>query len=171
MIRRPPRSTRTDTLFPYTTLFRSQSPVQPSPALSLDVLAQRRLDLTLATRTEFERDAILRPAPEPLAHIVAADNQVAAIIGAAAHQHINMRVVGVPVIDSHPIERCAEIALGVGHQLSGEGPQVLHLAGILGRDDEAKMVPVILAARGRSEERRVGKECVSTCRSRWSPYH
>src|SRR3546814_4158115 len=26
-------------------------------------------------------------------------------------------------------------------------------------------------ARGRSEERRVGKECVSTCRSRWSPYH
>src|SRR3546814_16708749 len=28
---------------------------------------------------------------------------------------------------------------------------------------------VIEAAR--SEERRVGKECVSTCRSRWSPYH
>src|SRR3546814_10012392 len=25
--------------------------------------------------------------------------------------------------------------------------------------------------RKRSEERRVGKECVSTCRSRWSPYH
>src|SRR3546814_19244467 len=25
--------------------------------------------------------------------------------------------------------------------------------------------------RQRSEERRVGKECVSTCRSRWSPYH
>src|SRR3546814_19780092 len=24
---------------------------------------------------------------------------------------------------------------------------------------------------GRSEERRVGKECVSTCRSRWYPYH
>src|SRR3546814_6251614 len=24
---------------------------------------------------------------------------------------------------------------------------------------------------GRPEERRVGKECVSTCRSRWSPYH
>src|SRR3546814_11957950 len=26
-------------------------------------------------------------------------------------------------------------------------------------------------ATARSEERRVGKECVSTCRSRWSPYH
>src|SRR3546814_3616342 len=29
----------------------------------------------------------------------------------------------------------------------------------------------IPAAVTRSEERRVGKECVSTCRSRWSPYH
>src|SRR3546814_12322740 len=27
------------------------------------------------------------------------------------------------------------------------------------------------AEQERSEERRVGKECVSTCRSRWSPYH
>src|SRR3546814_11388234 len=31
----------------------------------------------------------------------------------------------------------------------------------------ARSVPV----HRRSEERRVGKECVSTCRSRWSPYH
>src|SRR3546814_4060309 len=28
-----------------------------------------------------------------------------------------------------------------------------------------------VADQGRSEERRVGQECVSTCRSRWSPYH
>src|SRR3546814_9380790 len=28
-----------------------------------------------------------------------------------------------------------------------------------------------LSGSNRSEERRVGKECVSTCRSRWSPYH
>src|SRR3546814_2240295 len=34
--------------------------------------------------------------------------------------------------------------------------------------DEAAPVK---AQRNRSEERRVGKECVSTCRSRWSPYH
>src|SRR3546814_8916087 len=32
-------------------------------------------------------------------------------------------------------------------------------------------VPDAKEARKRSEERRVGKECVSTCRSRWSPYH
>ena len=29
----------------------------------------------------------------------------------------------------------------------------------------------MIVATQRSEERRVGKECVSTCRSRWSPYH
>src|SRR3546814_16628630 len=28
-----------------------------------------------------------------------------------------------------------------------------------------------VSGKPRSEERRVGKECVSTCRSRWSPYH
>src|SRR3546814_4070227 len=31
--------------------------------------------------------------------------------------------------------------------------------------------PAARQSRSRSEERRVGKECVSTCRSRWSPYH
>src|SRR3546814_3992589 len=30
---------------------------------------------------------------------------------------------------------------------------------------------VSITSRDRSEERRVGKECNSTCRSRWSPYH
>src|SRR3546814_18121558 len=32
-------------------------------------------------------------------------------------------------------------------------------------------IPADLGQDQRSEERRVGKECVSTCRSRWSPYH
>src|SRR3546814_5754770 len=30
---------------------------------------------------------------------------------------------------------------------------------------------IAMVLQERSEERRVGKECVSTCRSRWSPYH
>src|SRR3546814_2172222 len=33
-----------------------------------------------------------------------------------------------------------------------------------------RRVDVIAPGFARSEERRVGKECVSTCRSRWSPY-
>src|SRR3546814_1275339 len=43
-------------------------------------------------------------------------------------------------------------------------------------DDKLLVLVISIAHRrevykGRSEERRVGKECVSTCRSRWSPYH
>src|SRR3546814_13493337 len=40
------------------------------------------------------------------------------------------------------------------------------LAGIIGQ-----VVVGLISDRVRSEERSVGKECVSTCRSRWSPYH
>ena len=37
--------------------------------------------------------------------------------------------------------------------------------------DSVALIRQIKAEKSRSEERRVGKECVSTCRSRWSPYH
>src|SRR3546814_20482934 len=41
----------------------------------------------------------------------------------------------------------------------------------LARYDFLGLAPFWAECRARSEERRVGKECVSTCRSRWSPYH
>src|SRR3546814_3526181 len=41
-------------------------------------------------------------------------------------------------------------------------------AGILG---VARFAFLLIGLRFRSAERRVGKECVSTCRYRWSPYH
>ena len=37
--------------------------------------------------------------------------------------------------------------------------------------DRAKTLPSMAARYARSEERRVGKECATLCRSRWSPYH
>src|SRR3546814_19175657 len=40
-----------------------------------------------------------------------------------------------------------------------------------GRSAEAKIAWQMAVARDRSEERRVGKECGSTCRYRWSPVH
>src|SRR3546814_11337631 len=65
----------------------------------------------------------------------------------------------LPIVIAHPSFPWQENALAVAtHKpsvyidLSGWSP---------------KYFPPIL----RSEERRVGKECVSTCRSRWSPYH
>src|SRR3546814_11888014 len=55
------------------------------------------------------------------------------------------------------------VVAGIGNIYACEA---LHRAGISPRR-------LALNVRGgrRSEERRVGKECVSTCRSRWSPYH
>src|SRR3546814_7429684 len=42
MIRRPPRSTRTDTLFPYTTLFRSVSAVQAKLRVQLQAMQKKQ---------------------------------------------------------------------------------------------------------------------------------
>src|SRR3546814_20916413 len=42
--------------------------------------------------------------------------------------------------------------------------------GLLQRYKEVSAAAGITASNVRSEERRVGNECVSTCRSRWSPY-
>src|SRR3546814_19903540 len=121
MIRRPPRSTRTDTLFPYTTLFRSGrrffhrlvARIEPvRPAAGVDQLAADRARVVAA---HVVGDAVGRD--ETVAVAVAVDVVVAAVAGA--------------------------------------GPGVPHAFAVLAPD--------------RSEERRGGKECVSTCRSRWLP--
>src|SRR3546814_2948567 len=65
----------------------------------------------------------------------------------------------------------------IDHPAQAIGP--LHLAAaahrlVVLRGIEVDTVAAVVlghVAGGRSEERRVGKECVSTCRSRWSPYH
>src|SRR3546814_15096442 len=51
MIRRPPRSTRTDTLFPYTTLFRS-------PVDAVHPVADRPLQIEAARRVEQQAEAV-----------------------------------------------------------------------------------------------------------------
>src|SRR3546814_13181960 len=107
MIRRPPRSTRTDTLFPYTTLFRS-------PYARRSWYEDRR---TIGF-SDFELWVIVN---HPLFKEESCWDRARA------------------VIDSELGDRCA--------------------------------VDLEIYSKARSEERRVGKECVSTCRSRWSPYH
>src|SRR3546814_16078483 len=53
----------------------------------------------------------------------------------------------------------------------GEDPQqVVRISRTDGRAANADSAQP-LSAEDRSEERRVGQECVRTCRSRWSPYH
>src|SRR3546814_6229763 len=55
--------------------------------------------------------------------------------------------------------------MGARPRLRGRDPDLLPM---VGRCDQGSACRRSYA---RSEERRVGKECVSTCRSRWSPYH
>src|SRR3546814_14972751 len=50
-------------------------------------------------------------------------------------------------------------------------PRVLRVLGLLAAPERELRLRRLALRRPRSEERRVGKECVSTCRSRWSPYH
>src|SRR3546814_13079417 len=119
MIRPPPRSTRTETLFPYTTLFRSHAGI---------------LD---------ELNGLKRTLPELLQHAQMA--RLAAELG----DH-----------DRAAVERLSGV-LGGG---------TLDYPSTLGSGHVSELAHA-QAARIRSEERRVGKECVSTCRSRWSPYH
>src|SRR3546814_15273325 len=122
MIRRPPRSTRTDTLFPYTTLFRS---------------VPRRRDR--------------RPVERGIADILLA-----------------VRIADADLQRIDPVA-ALELVIDVGLQCEFLGVIILQM-----RLDERHPVIVRIgeAAVGvRSEERRVGKECVSTFRSRWSLYH
>src|SRR3546814_17682837 len=53
MIRRPPRSTRTDTLFPYTTLFRSPTAPQPRPERGVTMIVRDCNELVNSDRHVF----------------------------------------------------------------------------------------------------------------------
>src|SRR3546814_2820935 len=60
----------------------------------------------------------------------------------------------------------------IGHGKDKEGAdQKLVGVGLAEYRAEFAAALSALPPQPRSEERRVGKECVSTCRSRWSPYH
>src|SRR3546814_17823159 len=127
MIRRPPRSTRTYTRFPCTTLFRS---------------ADRQHLLLAAGRLGALTGAALLEVGEQLVDLLDAE-------AALAH-----------------LRRQHEVLL---HREAREDAPLFGAVGDAAAGDGAGRQPDQLAAR--SEERRVGKECVSTCRSRWSPYH
>src|SRR3546814_17850565 len=115
MIRRPPRSTRTDTLFPYPTLFRS----------FLADFDGHVLDRAAAIDDRAES---LRPILAGLhARKLRSLDQFDADAFARRHDRYRQRRLGEAVARQEG--RC------------------------------------------RSEERRVGTECGSTCRSRWSPYN
>src|SRR3546814_3854333 len=152
MIRRPPRSTRTDTLFPYTTLFRSQG-LAEIPSLAFGATEATKPSLDVLVFDPLSRDGQAQTVAQPRYR---ADNSraFAVLIDGRDEAAINL----------DPIK-------GQGTQMRKRaitGAEIVKrdaYALILQRPDDG------LGKIGRAEERRVGKECVSTCRSRWSPYH
>src|SRR3546814_15932019 len=94
---------------------------------------------------------------------------------------------GVSVLTGVVTAVFRETILAMGWRAAPLGPARTHQGSSIGafRLDIGADTPALLAANGiytpgaitavaaelaRSEERRVGKECVSTCGSRWSPY-
>ncbi|MNN48891.1 hypothetical protein D3C81_1633910 [compost metagenome] len=56
---------------------------------------------------------------------------------------MGVRVVGIPVVDRHPVEPGTQVGFHARHQLPGVGAQISKFLGILGGDDEAELVPII----------------------------
>src|SRR3546814_14574008 len=66
----------------------------------------------------------------------------------------------------------SDIAVTLGERLDRwQGRARVRVATLRAPSVRARDLAGSVDFEGRSEERRVGKECVSTCRSRWSPYH
>src|SRR3546814_8412080 len=168
MIRLPPRSTRTDTLFPYTTLFRSnnnsdnQTFVGGAPGTSV---AGYHIDAEELTRLYASQIDIVAPAVQ-----AAGSNSV----GSAAPSDV--------IVDGFTMTGGASNSnLGANGALTIRTPGKMRVIGnveLTGLTDANTLnlvagdaLEVILGQGSRSEERRVGKEWVSTCGSRWSPYH
>src|SRR3546814_7680895 len=77
-------------------------------------------------------------------------------------------LVHAPRLEIAAVRTARNLAIGA---LSGQPDfEVIGLARRESHVARAQQHPAIGQVQ-RSEERRVGKECVSTCRSRWSPYH
>ena len=120
--------------------------IETRPAFGFDFAFEREIDVTLAAEAEFRSDEFGGTGAHPGADIVLVDDQILAVIAFAADKQMNVRVVGVPVIDGDPFEPGAKIVFHRPDQVAGEGADIGQLAAILRRDNEAEMVPVVGAA-------------------------
>ena len=94
------------------------------------------------------RYELLGPGAQPAADIVAGDHEILAGLIDASDEQMDVRIVGVPVVDGDPIEPGAKIGFHLPGEVSREGSEIGHLGGVFGRDDEAEVVPVVLRTFG-----------------------
>jgi hypothetical protein len=120
-------------------------PVELGSALGVDLALERATDVEIAAQPQLLRHQVLGPGTHPLLDVVARNDEVLAVVGDAAHDDVDVGMLRIPVIDSDPIELGAEILLHLADQLAGEALEVGHLRRVLGRDDEAEVMAVLLA--------------------------
>jgi hypothetical protein len=102
----------------------------------------------LALRTELDRHQFRGSLAHAVTDVVAMDDEGVAAIVSAAHDQMDVRVVGVPVIDPDPIQARSEVMLHLLDEVTRKRSKVLHLSCVLGTDDKPEMMPVIAGALG-----------------------
>ncbi len=120
-----------------------QCAIQARPPLLLHLALQGLLDLQLGARPQPFGRQLGGAMAEAIGDVVARDDEVLAGIVTPAHDQVGVRVVGIPVIDCHPIQPRAQVGFHTVHQMPGVGTQVVQLGAVLRGDDEAEMVPVV----------------------------
>ncbi|CAM5187914.1 hypothetical protein CDEN61S_01603 [Castellaniella denitrificans] len=123
-----------------------QGAIQARPPLLLHLALQGLLDLQLGARPQPFGRQFGGPVAEAVGDVVARDDEVFARVVTSAHDDVRVRVVGVPVVDRHPIEAGAQVGLHAAHEVARVGAQVFQFRAVLGGEDEAEMVPVVGAA-------------------------
>ena len=78
---------------------------------------------------------------------------------------LDLPIQGTPLPTIYDGATVRHVAL-LGEEFPGLRPSLLVKVG-----DVVQKGQVLFSDKKRSEERRVGKECLRLCRSRWSPYH
>jgi len=108
--------------------------------------AMGTLLLDRGDRTEFERHQFARPLANAMGDVVAVDDQVLAQLISAVDDDMNMRMAGIKMVHRDPVELRSQVTFQFGHEVAGEAGQVSELRAVLRRDDDAKLVAVVLAA-------------------------
>jgi hypothetical protein len=104
--------------------FSGKRAIKLGPAVRLDLGVQTATDFKVGSKPEFLGDQVPGPGAHPLADVVPRNHEVPAIVGHAAHDDVDVGVLGIPVIDSDPVELRTEISLGVSHQVPRERLQI-----------------------------------------------
>ena len=123
--------------------------VEIGPSFRFDLPFQCTTDFQIGAKTQFLGNQSLGTGAHAVADIVAGDNKIVPILGNAAHDNMDMRVLGIPMIGGGPIELRAEILFHLAHQIAGESFKVGHLQRVFRGDDKPKMMPVMLTARSK----------------------